>query len=113
MPARVPGVEAVLGQIELIDQVRDAAGMLVTAMKQNDRAFGFLSARGPVAIEKVDAVVRGKRFLFYVARGVHEGLVCDFNSLRPPRMRLTMVKPIATARSGSNGASQAGSAGVK
>ena len=58
--ARVPGEERELGQVELVDEVRDARRMLVAAMQQHDRAAAAGARRGPVTVEQRFAVVRGE-----------------------------------------------------
>jgi hypothetical protein len=66
--ARVPGEEIEIGQAELVDEMRHAAGVLVPAMEEQDRAARRPVGRRPVAIEKIDAVVGAERPLLPRAR---------------------------------------------
>ena len=68
MAARVPGEHGVIGQIEFVWQMRNAAGMLVPAMEDHDRAVGRVGAGGPVAVEQCYIVMGGKAAFF---RGAH------------------------------------------
>ena len=114
--ARIPGEEVEVGQVELVDQVRHAARVLVAAMEEHDRAARGAAVRRPVAVEELDAVVRGERVL--VARGRVAALAeRDRSFMRVgalgagrARTRLTMVQPISARRApASASAAQPGS----
>ena len=62
MAARIPGEDVEVRQVELVGEVRHAAGMLVAAVEQQDGAFA-LRDRRPMAVEQRDAVV-GREGLF-------------------------------------------------
>ena len=58
--AGVPGEEVELGQVQLIDQMGDAARMLMAAMEQHDRLAWLAIRRGsgrPVSVKKLDAIM--------------------------------------------------------
>jgi hypothetical protein len=74
MAARIPSVEIEVGQIQLIDQMRHASAMLVTAVKEQDRATPDAGDRGPAPVEQFQAVVGGEIMVFGGA-GHGSGLV--------------------------------------
>ena len=47
----IPGIELEIGQVELVDQMRHAAAVLVPAMEQQDRAARRTGRHRPAAIE--------------------------------------------------------------
>ena len=63
MTARVPGEHGEVGQIELVGEMRHAAGMLVAAVEQDDCALGRRRGGRPIAVEQVDAVMGAERLL--------------------------------------------------
>ena len=63
MTARIPGEEGEIRQVELVGEMRHAAGMLVAAMEQDDRAARRSGTRRPMAVEEVDAVMGAERLL--------------------------------------------------
>ena len=61
--AGVPCEHREIRQLELVDDVLQAAGVLVSPMEEDDRTLG-LSGRGrPIPVEELGAVVAGE-FLF-------------------------------------------------
>ena len=56
MAARIPGEEVEVGEVQFIDEMRVASGMLVAAMEHDDGAASR-PCGWPVAIEEVDVVV--------------------------------------------------------
>ncbi len=103
MTARVPCEEIEVGEPELVDEVRHAPRVLVTAMKQHDRAARGAFGRRPVAIEEVDAIVRAEHALLRAAheRGDVGSVVhASVPSANPRRTRLTIVTTSATATTG-------------
>jgi hypothetical protein len=60
VPARVPGIEHMVGQIQLVDEVGHAAAVLVAAVEQDHGASGPFARRRPAAVEQVDPVVGGE-----------------------------------------------------
>ncbi len=79
VPARVPGEDGVIGQRQLVGKMRDAAGMLVAAMEEQDCAGGPLRCGGPMAIEEFDAVMRREgQFL----DGAHSRLASPMGACR-------------------------------
>ncbi len=63
VPARIPGEEIEIGQVELGGQVGHAARVLVAAVEDHDRAARRARGRRPVAIEERHVVVRLERVL--------------------------------------------------
>lgn len=60
MATGVPGEEIELWQVQLVHQVRNAPGMLVATMEQQDRLAWLRpggTGRGPMPIEKLYAVM--------------------------------------------------------
>ncbi len=69
MAARIPGIEGVVIQPQLIDEVRDTAAMLVPAMQQDDDAFRLSGKRRPETVEQRRAVMgREPAFLRHAMR---------------------------------------------
>ncbi len=67
--ARIPGIEGVVIQPQLIDEVRDTAAMLVPAMQQDDDAFRLSGKRRPETVEQRRAVMgREPAFLRHAMR---------------------------------------------
>src|SRR5262249_29055421 len=102
VPARVPRVEVELRQIELVDQVGHAPGVLVTAMKERDRAARRSLRRRPMPVEKLGAVKRTEQTLGGFS--LH-----DRTSRRPLRIRVITVSAASAAMAHIAHPAQAGS----
>jgi hypothetical protein len=59
----------VLRKPQLIGQMREAPGVLVTTVEQQNRAFRSIRGRRPVAIEQLDTIMRAKRTFFDPTHG--------------------------------------------
>src|SRR5438552_11108484 len=83
-----------------------AAGMLVAAMKHDDRAARHAGWRWPMAVEQIDAIVRPEDLLFYWPHGDSEPALLA--SLTPARTRFATVRTSNAARIGTAHPSHAG-----
>ena len=121
--ARIPSVKGAVGHFEFIDEMGQAAAMLVTAVKQYDRTLAVFRNRRPVTIEDFGAVMRRKQtFLCNPLRAFRDysGIWLlkhcflltrrDFQpppALRPLRIRLMAVTSERVAIAGNTKAAMA------
>jgi len=65
--ARVPSIEGIVIEAKFLNEMGDAAAMLMAAVQKNNRSFGITGAGRPRAIEEFCSIMANKFILDQIA----------------------------------------------